>query len=408
MLIKLFVIVLLIGSAFYFDINISISFMDRYFVFSSWKFLTILFGVAFVFDVCKSVLCKLSLLFSRKPDPKKGVGYLQEAFSGMLIKDNKVVVKALEKAKRHLGDIPFVSWLEGQLCLMNGDIYRAKSLFFNLSAKEDKTVLGSYSLAQLSLQNKTDKESVDAIKAILKIYPDSQNFLDQIISLCVKTGNIEDAFRYLKKFSSDNKGDIEAVIYFEKWKRYGFEDEDISDLKRAYKLAPHISDIAIAYAEELAKREEQRSAKKVLLKSFIKVPMVEVFKKYLLLSDDEIKAGEKLMKGAPQSWIPYYYLSEMCYSQGMPAMALEYINKAYGLAHYDFIANELVKINAEQGAEECEVELSKARPMKAYWRCSRCGEHASKWHSVCSCCMSVASYSYVEEVEEDLPSVPYR
>lgn len=403
MILKIFIVILLVVSSFYFDISLSVSLMNRCWTVPLWKFLALFFLVAFAYDLCRAVLIKVFSFFSRKPDASKGVGYLQEAFSGMLIKDTKVVIKALEKARKHLGDIPFVSWLEGQLCLINGDTYRAKSLFFNLSAKEKNTVLGAYSLAQLSLQDKTDKESVEAIKSILDVYPDSQNFIDQIISLSVKNGNIDDAFRYLKKLSTDNKKNIEAVIYFEKWKRYGF-GEDISDLKKAYKLAPQISDIAISYATELVKEDETRSAKKVLLKSFTKLPSVEVFKKYITLCDDEIKGGEKLLKAAPQSWIPYYYLARTCLREDMIAIATEYISKAYEIAPYDFIADEIVKINASLD-REMDLDLSKSRHINVFWRCSRCGDHSLKWQPVCSCCMSVASYSYVEEVEESLPSV---
>ena len=40
-------------------------------------------------------------MFGIKPDIHKGLDYLQEAFSSMLVKDHKTVWKALNKAKRH-------------------------------------------------------------------------------------------------------------------------------------------------------------------------------------------------------------------------------------------------------------------------------------------------------------------
>jgi len=321
-----FVVVLLLG-AFFFDIRNSVSLMGRCWSLPLWELLLAFFLLYYVCKFCRYVSLKLVSIFGIKPDVRKGLDYLQEAFSSMLVKDHKTVWKALNKAKRHLGEIPFISWLEGQLCLIDGDSYKAKSLFFNLSSKEKNTVLGAYSLAQLSLQDRSDKESIEAIKAILKVYPNSKNFINQIISLSIKNKSIDDAAFYLQKLSDENKNNIEAVIYFEKWK----QSDDISDLKRAHKLAPQISDIAIAYADELLKQDEPKSAGKVLLMSFEQFPSVEIFQKYVQIDDDKIKRGEKLLQVASQSWVPYYGLAKICEKEDMWAIAFDYISKAYEL-----------------------------------------------------------------------------
>lgn len=398
--VKLVFVFLLVACAFFFDIRASVSLMGEAWSFPLWKLLAALFVVTYVYGLCRMLTDKLSCLFGLKTDVRKGVDYLQEAFSGMLIKDHKVVWKALNKAKKHLGEIPFISWLEGQLCLINGDTYKAKSLFFNLSSQEKDTVLGAYSLAQLSLQNKSDKEAIESIKAVLKVYPDAQNFLNQIVSLSIKSGNIDDAFYYLRKLSDENKRNIEAVVYFEKWKK----SSDLSDLKKAHKLAPKISDIAVTYAEELLKNDEKRSARKALMRNFELSPSIEIFNKYVSLDEDKIKRGEKLLNAAPQSWVPYYCLAKICVEEEMPALAFEYISRAYDLAHYNFIADELARINALQNNGENLMDLSEAKPVRFFWRCSKCGDHSVKWRSVCPCCMSVATYSCVEEFEENLPT----
>ncbi len=396
--VKLVFVIALVLCAFFFDIGFSISLMGGSWSLSLWKVLVLVFFLIFICKLIKTLVGKLSALFGIKQDVRKGLDYLQEAFSGMLVKDHKAVWKSLNKAKKHLGEIPFISWLEGQLCLINGDSYKAKSLFFNLSSKEKDTVLGAYSLAQLSLQDRTDKESIESIKAILKIYPDSQNFINQIICLSVKNGNVDDAFRYLRKLSDNNKRNIEAAIYFEKWK----QSLDESDLKAAYKLTPHISDIAIKYANELLKQDEPKSAGKVLLNSFEKSPCIEVFDKYVSIDADQVKRGEKLLNAAPQSWVPHYGLAKICEKEGMLSMAQDYISRAYELAHYTFIADELTRINSLQNNSEHLIDLSQAKNVKFFWRCTKCGECSKNWKTVCPRCMSVASYSYAEESEENL------
>lgn len=399
MVIVQLVFVVLIVGAFFFDIRGSISLMGRCWSLPLWELLLAFFLFSCVYKFCRYISIKLVSLFGMKPDIRRGVDYLQEAFSGMLIKDHKSVWKALNKAKKHLGEIPFISWLEGQLYLIEGDSYKAKSLFFNLSSKEKSTVLGAYSLAQLSLQDRSDKESIEAIKSILKMYPNSETFLSQIISLSVKNKNIDDALFYLRKLSDKNKENIEAVIYFEKWK----QGLDLSDLKRAHKLAPQISDIAVAYADELLKQDEEKSAGKVLLKSFELSPSVEVFQKYISIDEDKIKRGEKLLQAAPQSWVSHYGLAKICAEEGMFAIAFDYISKAYELAPYSFIADDFVKINALRNEGEILIDLSKSKNVRFFWRCTKCGNCSKKWEPICSRCLSVATYSYAEELEENLP-----
>ncbi len=399
--IKLVFVVLLVFCAFFFDIHISISTIGRVFSFPLWTLLLLFFSVVFICKLCGVFISKLLLILGLKKDVMKGIDYLQEAFSGMLVKDHKVVLSALNKAKKHLGKIPFISWLEGQLCLINGDTYKAKSLFFNLSAQEKDTTLGAYSLAQLSWRDKSDKESIESIKAILKVYPNSQEFINRIISLSVKNGNIDEAFHYFRKLSDENKQNVEAVIYFEKWKR----SLELSDLKKAHKLAPQIPDIAIIYADELQKSDEIRSAEKALLRNFELFPSIKVFEKYVMLGDDKVKRGEKLLKVALQSWVPYYCLAKICVEEEMIALASNYISQAYDLDHYSFIADEFAKINALQNNNASLIGVTESKNVKFFWRCSKCGDRSEKWKSGCSCCMSVATYSYVEELEENLPAV---
>lgn len=399
---KLVSVFILVLGTFFFDVRCSVSLVGQCWSFPVWALLSVLFLFVYICKICRVISDKLSLMFGVKPDVRRGVNYLQEAFSGMLVKDHKVVWTALSKARKHLGNIPFISWLEGQLHLVDGDIYKAKSLFFNLSSKEKNTVLGAYSLAQLSLQNGSDKESVEAIKAILKIYPNAQTFISRIISLSAKNGNIDDAFYYLRKLSDDNKQDIKSVLYFEKWK----QSLKLSDLKESYKLAPQISDIAIMYADELVKLDEKKSASKVLLRSFEKNPSIEVFKKYVSVGTDKVKRGEKLLQIAQNSWIPYYCVAKLCEKEGIVSLAFDCISRAYELAHYSFIADELVKINAMQNGGEDLIDLSQAKNVKFEWRCRSCGSSSSTWISICPCCLSIASYSSVEvdESKEKLPT----
>ncbi|MBO4405410.1 MAG: hypothetical protein J5821_01635, partial [Alphaproteobacteria bacterium] len=113
--VKLVFVVLLVFFAFFLDIRASVSFAGGYWSLPLWKLLALLLVVVCIYRLCRVLADKLFCLFGLKTDVRKGVDYLQEAFSGMLVKDHKTVLKSLNKAKKHLGEIPFISWLEGQL-----------------------------------------------------------------------------------------------------------------------------------------------------------------------------------------------------------------------------------------------------------------------------------------------------
>lgn len=220
--------VLVIFGAFWADLKVSVLLKDGAVTLSLWRVLAFFLGLFALYQCLGFVLRKILSLFSFIPDPRKGVDYLQQAFSGLLMKDDKIVSKNLEKAKRHLGDIPFISWLEGQKHLINGDTYKARSIFFSLSEKEKNTTLGAYSLAQLAIQDNSNRDSIEAIKSILKVYPNSQKFLLNLISLNIKNKNFDEALDHVEKILHPNRKEISAVIYYEKWKNFS-NPEDLKN-----------------------------------------------------------------------------------------------------------------------------------------------------------------------------------
>lgn len=394
--IKLALSGLIILGAFLLGAEVSLSLAGMTLSTHLWRLFALIFVVVIAYWlVCRSASAILRL-FTFHPDPKKGLDYLQKAFSGMLVKDQGIVVKTLGKAKKHLGDIPLISWLEGQLSLLNKDYYKARALFYKLSGMEKDTALGAYSLAQMTVRDKSDSDAVEAIKAILKVYPDAKNFASQLVGLYLKNNDPNAALEYIDKLYRANKQEIEAIIYYEKWK----QNLVLDNLKKAFKLAPELAPIAIDYAKKLFQNDDKRAAKKVLLKSFEAFPFVETCETYLNLGSPEnlekIERAKNLKNAAPESWIPYYYLAKLCVRENMLQLASDYIENAYNLAQYDFIADEYANIDALLETSKSP-DLSKSKSLKSYWICSECGEHSDHWTAVCPNCLNPGSYSYIEE-----------
>ncbi len=367
---------------------------DQTVSFPSWLFVATFSCLWLFLKTIFRALDKIASIVSCRPDTKKGIEHLQIAFSGMLVKDFHGVKKALKKSKRHLGNIPIISWLEGQFCLMSGNTYNAKSIFFKLSAEEKNTALGAYSLSQLAAENHSQRDALESVKTILKIHPDANAQIPNVIALCVKEGLFSDAFHYLKKTKSDVRDAIEGAIHYEKW----IKTRDSKEIQRAFEYLKNIPDVAIAYADELISQDEKKHAAKILKKSFKAFPSQIVFNKFLSLKDDQISAAKNLLESSSDSWIANFEFAKILEENELNLQALNYFIKAYSIKNYDVIANRIRSLTLK--IEDCSdidiPNLEFSAPMKSRWICKTCHQESSIWHAVCPSCVSIASFEFRE------------
>ncbi len=320
----------------------------------------------------------------------------------MLTKDFTNVSKALKKAKRNLGDIPIISWLEGQFNLMKGNIFNAKAIFFKLSSIEKQTALGAYSLSQININNGNILESLELLKTVINVHPQADIQIKNLIAIFIKTQKFDDALHYIKNIESKKRKQIEGIIYYEKWKI----TDNNSELKKAYDLLPNIPDIVISYCNKLINSNKIKKAKKILEKSFKLFPSIDVFNKYISLYDNNLELAEHLLNLVPNSWIPYYGIAKLLKNEATYNQSLHYLIKAYQLNSYDFIAKEiqnLLPLIKKDESNIPEIDLSKTISVKLKWICNECSKESNNWISICPKCLALASYEFKEITEELIP-----
>jgi uncharacterized membrane-anchored protein len=343
---------------------------------------------------------RICSVFLGKPNHEKGLDNLQFAFSSMLLQDVSSAVKFIAKAKKCLGDIPLISWLEGQASLANNDEHAAKSIFYALSAREKGTVFGAHSLWQIAKKSKSDSDALSAISAMLKASPNSQRLIRQAIAISVKSRNFSMARKQLSSLQKSEKNRIiEAIICFEE----GFFTKNIGLIKKAFMLAPELTDNAIFYAECLMKDKEYRNARKVLLKTFKIFPTQDVFDRYVSCGEDtsdldRIKLGKKLVNEASESWVGYFGLAKLLMEADMRQPAFQNLLMAYDREQYDFIASELRKVAGmlsdpkPTAAAEILLKPLKSKRVAFLWRCAECGAEEGRWTAICGCCNGIGDY----------------
>ena len=276
---KFIVFLFLIGGSFFYDGTVSCSIASSVVNLHMWVLLTAFAILCYTYSFCVWLFKKVISFFSGAPAHEKGLENLQEAFSALLLKDVSAVAGRLKKAKKYLGEIPIVSWLEGQLNLMNGDLHKAKSMFYSLSNRENHTAFGAYSLSQLAIKNGSYDDALNALDAVLKVQPKAEEFAKQAISIAIKNKKFDAAEEYVDFLkSSSERNLVQAVILYEK--SLLFDDKDLA--KQAFKLAPQLETLSLHYANALLKEREYRDAQKVIARIFEIAPSQKLFQKYLL------------------------------------------------------------------------------------------------------------------------------
>lgn len=341
-------------------------------------------------------ICRgIGKLFQGRPKWQKGLDSLQSAFSNILLKDKVNAGKALSQAKKHLGDIPLVSWLEGQLQLLSHNNHEAKSIFYSMCRTESNTVFGAHSLYQLGLQNHSEEDILNSVDAIISSTA-APDLAAHALAITIKQHDFSRGECYLKHLHKTIRDDSkialwQAVFLYEK----SLLTSDESLAKKAFNLQPDLTMCAMHYANLLRQQNEYRAAKKVLCKSFERNPAQNLFQAYSNCGDslsimDRLKLGEKIATYAPDSWIPQYELGKIAFEAEMYPTALQYFETAYERCHYDFIARKILLTSHQ--LDEAPPIMNESIVVNFVWQCSHCGAVASDWLSVCPRCYGIGTY----------------
>lgn len=352
----------------------------------------------YAYGFLKSVLHRIISVLSGKPAHEKGIDYLQKAFSGILLKDRKLAERSVEKARKYLGDLPLITWIEGQLMLANNDQHRAKAIFYELSSKEKDTALGAYSICNMAIKERSSGDAINAINSVLKIYPHAYELIFQAIAICLREANFVEAEKYLPSVRDTKKGKLVAAIVYSEKGRALHED---ALLKKAFKLAPELSENAIYYANCLIQDREYRAARKVLMQAFKRVHSQQLYEKYIscgknLSDSDVLKLAEKIMDEVPDSWLTHFEFANLALKNDMKQLAFQHFLIAYEKEQYDFTAEKLEGVANTIGTTASLPNLLNSKSVRFIWKCHHCGSESDAWMPVCAHCDWIGEYVYEE------------
>lgn len=373
----------------------------------------IVFFIGAFFYIKHKIIYAFNTMFYRKSKHEKGIELIQKAFSSLLLKDTRETEVYAQRAKKYLGEIPLISWIEGQLYLMHNDEHKAKAIFYNLCSREKETVFGAYSLSKIAMQGKSDSDALNAIKAILAVSPNAKDLLLYAIGICIRNKNFDEAKIHVSQLTKlQRKEKVTAIV----WSESGIVSGNIDDVKKAYKLAPELIKNTMHYANYFIQDQDFKTARSILMKSLQAFPNDIIFNEYIncennLSNIDKIKLTEKVINLCSDSWIGYFYLAKYAAKENMMMLAFQNIHKAYEKKPYDFIVTELIKIISQLSDPKPALAielLSKSLYSKSVlfrWKCRHCGAEENSWFPVCNVCSRVGEFTFIDDVVHESENI---
>ena len=396
---KAFFFLLIFGLAIWSGGSVTVSVFEKSVEAHVWVIIFLAILLTYLYGFCKKLTKKVCTFFCKEPNHETGMESLQIAFSGAMVKDFKLTEKYIAKAKKHLGNIPLISWIEGQWLLTKNDNHAAKAVFYALCEREKNTSLGAYGLCKIAQIERSQTDLINAINSVLKIYPDAIELRFQAVAASLKMQDFVEAKKHISAIKQTKKGRlVEAVIYMEE----GSLKSDLDLAKRAFKLAPQLSKNAMSYASMLLKAGECKAAQKVLFESFCHTQIKEVYGAYIACGSptiqEKLKRADKIMHAVPGNWIVHYGFAELAMEDGLIQMAFNHFLEAYQVEQYDFIADMLLRSAKmlENTNEQAVIDVLsnpiKSEKVRFSWKCENCGYEDFSYSAICNNCDGISEY----------------
>lgn len=283
--------------------------------------------------------------------------------------------------------------------MLRDNPHKAKSLFYMASASEDKSSLGSYSLCRLAFQTKDKIAEQETLETVLQTSGYKESIVMRLLAIALLKKDFVNANRYIDLLNGHNRNRrLEGIVRY--YESCSIQTSD--KLKAAFELAPDISAIALAYANDLVFMQDFKKAKRVIEKAWANDPHPELFAMYLKLHQelsDKIEAGYNLASSQTNSWIGYFEYGKFLLDNGHLFDAFCNILAAYGKCRYKCVYDVLYHVCGllTDPKPESALEILSGRHRdevicgEISWHCDKCGEKHTTWTPVCNKCETLDS-----------------
>lgn len=221
----------------------------------------------------------------------KCLGY-KSLISGLFlleIQDDKQLINNIEKIKALFKGEELLSYFKARSYFLIGNDLKAET-FYKKILNSDAKILALYGLFKLAVKKKDQQESLILSRKMLKICPSSFWCLDNLFYLLQDNNFLNEAEVVLKKMYKLNyitkskmfQKNANLLCTFSKRLKDNYVKKKY--LKRAYNLAPELSNVAINYAKCLKIIGEDKKVDKIIAKSWSISPNIDLYNFYLQLN----------------------------------------------------------------------------------------------------------------------------
>lgn len=291
------------------------------------------------------------------------------------------------KARRLLGDTPQTLLLAAYAGSVAGDESSATEAFEKLSNRKDSAFLGLRGLLGQAVAREDWARANDLAKQAERAHPSASWVRAERTSIAVRTGDWQEAL-LLNRDGAPHAALAAAAADAE------------TDPSKAHKLAkdafkrdPALPAAAMAYARRLREGGREKAAQDVLRQAWARAPHPDIAALALAPSVDRqarLKAGQALVKDAPQSGESQVLLGRLALEAGLAEEALRHAEAAErtGLRQrrlYVLMADIAEAAGAEDAHRDALRRASTAEPDPG-WVCDSCGVTHAAWSPACPNC----------------------
>ncbi|MDR0661798.1 MAG: hypothetical protein LBF76_00190 [Holosporales bacterium] len=343
---------------------------------------------------------------------KEGLSGIQACFESLILKDAQGAQHHLDHARRFLDkEIPLLLWLEGRVACLEGQMYRAQSLFYALNARTEGQFLGSYEIYRLAQEEKDNGKALVALESALERYGNSEILLQEAFLLALREKHFSQARTFITPLLQKDH----CPRFLHQWEALSyFLEAQEAPSEKAKKLlrtgaekAPDLPALVVSAVNAMSPWEQRIRGRSLLKRAWESAPhplLEEAFR--ALCATKKPKERQDLLHGLfeenPESWLSSYGLGKLAYEAGIWGIALQHFTDAYTRFPARLCAEkaaELVKLLHPEGGDHSseyydwqgKIQTGSAWPV---WTCAHCAHSSEAWVAFCPKCQAFASLSW--------------
>lgn len=346
----------------------------------------------------------------------QGLIALAHGFAAIAAGDSAQARSLTKKATNNLDNMPLTKLLAAQTAQLEGNRDLAKEHYNAMLYDKDKSrETEIIAIKGLLLEAKNDNDLGKALFLAEKAYklkPDADWVILILLDLYKKTHKWKQAEeitkvalknKFITKENADRTFGLLAFLNYEEQLKSGKNSKTDELIKRAYKLAPDVVAVVVAYARMLGSKEKTGKEIRLLESHWRELPHHEFAARYMEIFEEEsaeerLEHAARLLELQPSQPEAHANMANIALEAGQLAKARKHLKIALGYGESKALCLMMAELESMDRATHDVVHYWRERALIAndfaVWQCTHCHSKPGKWSITCNSCGSFDSIQW--------------